>query len=65
MTSKQKQQQQHILLDRMVTRLIRDNPTTSTARELAAKSAEFMKEARAFNDAMLDASHRGIFKPSK
>ncbi len=63
MTSKQKQQ--HILLDRMVTRLVRDNPTTSTARELAAKSDQFMKDVRAFNDAMLSASHRGLVKPSK
>lgn len=41
-----------ILLDRMVARLVRDNPTTSTTRELAVKSNQLMKDVRAFNDAM-------------
>lgn len=59
MTTLERQQE---LLGRMVTRLAADTTNTATAKQLATKSTELLREVRKFNEAMSNATEKTSHK---
>lgn len=53
MTTAEKRQE---LLDRVVSRLVSDNSSTESSKELAAKTTQILKQVREFNAAMSSAA---------